>query len=243
MIEGHLDPQSVRRVHARLSGVKTGLTKGLRGSFVRNGDKWEKGVQSRFGGDSTGPRNLRNRSRRLYGGIGHKVTGAALGDLKLEMFVKGVPYARKQEFGGEIKPKNAKFLTIPTVFNQQPSGLARFPSARSLIAAHPKETFFQRGKRGGIFLFWTDPTVKAIRSSTRKVSDRRAGGVEKGAAVPMFSLVKKVDIPGPFSPSKRGPSRLGVHDTWREQIPTLRADFQKLASNIASGTASALGGA
>lgn len=241
-LDASASPESLRAIQRRLLGVKDGLRIGMRKSFQKTGERWHTGVSKRFTG-STSPTSLSNRSGALQRGIKHAVTGNSLDDLKLSLSVSGVPYVRIHEYGGEIKPKNSKYLTIPTVFNRKESGVARFPSARALISAHPKETFFRPGKRGGLYLFWNEPTNKAVRASTRKRSDLRAGGVEKGAPIPMFALVKKVDLPGPFSPSKRGPSRLGAHDTFQAELPNLRKDFADLAASITSGVSSALGGA
>gem|GEM_PF-2637503 len=243
ILRGGVDPESQRRVFQRLTAVKVNARDGMQKAFKRAGQSWHVGVSKRFAG-STGPRSLRNRSGALQRSIKDVVTGSELRDLKLTLSVQGTPYARIQEFGGEVKPKKGKYLTIPTSFNQRDgNNKAEFPSAKALIAAHPKTTFFRRTAKGRLFLFWDKATKKTVVSRSRKISDIRAGSVEKGAAIPMFQLVKSVDIPGPNSPSKRGPSRLGVYDTWRDELPNLRKDLAKISEGIASGVASSLGGA
>lgn len=216
---------SLTRMQQRLRDEPNQLHREFKPAFSEWGSKWQRGVHSRFeNGD------LHSRSGRLKGGVTARPSGETLGTLRLDMSVDGsLAYARAQQFGGVIRPKNGKFLTIPTAFNKTASGVPDFPSARALISAHPDQTFFAPGRKGGLFLFLKNPTKKAVVARTRKFSDLRAGGVEKGAAVPMFSLVKEVDLPGPNSVKHKRASRLGFFETWNEQRTARAADLVRIA--------------
>lgn len=215
---------SMRRIEARVRSEPKAVYGALRPAFQKWGVNWEKGVQSRFEGGG-----LNSRTGALKRSMRSNVVGSNLDSLTLRMESIGdLAHAKSQEFGGVIRPKNSKYLTIPTSFNKTAAGVTDFPSARALIAAHPDDTFFRRTGKGRLFLFWKDPSKKAVVSRTRKFSDIRAGGVAKGAAVPMFQLVKSVDLPGPRSVKHKRASRLGFYDTWNAQKTSRAADLVRI---------------
>lgn len=78
----------------------------------------------------------------------------------------GVKYARLHEYGGTIKAKSGKWLTIPTAANKTPAGVMRM-SARMVI------------QQGGFF--------------AKNVIFLKQG--KAGKPVPMFILKKQVTIP------------------------------------------------
>lgn len=80
---------------------------------------------------------------------------------------KRVPYANIHETGGTIKPKNAKYLTIPTSANKTGAGQTRY-SAPELFDSFKNKAFFANDM---LFL------------------------KQKGGVKPMFSLKKRVEIP------------------------------------------------
>ncbi|MDE2100862.1 MAG: HK97 gp10 family phage protein [Patescibacteria group bacterium] len=60
------------------------------------------------------------------------------------MIGQKLPYARVQEFGAEIHPKNAQFLTIPLDAAKTAAGVTRF-SARDATAYGYQSTFVHNG--------------------------------------------------------------------------------------------------
>jgi len=78
-----------------------------------------------------------------------------------------VKYARLHEYGGEIKPKRAKWLTIPLAAAKTPAGVAR-GRARDF-----ENTFFKFSSAGNLILF-----------------QRRGDNI-----IPLFLLKKSVTIP------------------------------------------------
>ena len=84
-----------------------------------------------------------------------------------------------------IRPKKRKYLTIPLDAALTPTGTLR-GSAQSGVWG---ETFFQRSKRGNLILFG------------KRVAQRGArAGQARGKIVPLFLLVKKVEIPARVDP-------------------------------------------
>lgn len=83
-----------------------------------------------------------------------------------------VKYAKIQEYGGTIRPKKKKWLTVPIGEALTPSGAPR-GSARDF-----KGTFFAWSRKGNLILFGQSPV----------------GGGKK--IVPLFVLKKMVRIPG-----------------------------------------------
>lgn len=93
--------------------------------------------------------------------------GTNLRTLVAEVFTTS-KYARIHQFGGVIRPKRAKYLTIPTKFNQTPRGNTR-TGARHLV-----NSFVKRSKKGNLLIFQSQPS---------------------GDIKPMFVLKKQVTIP------------------------------------------------
>jgi len=85
-----------------------------------------------------------------------------------------------------IVPKaGKKFLTIPTKFAKTPSGVSR----GSALSGMWGETFVARSKKGNLLIFG------------KRVGQRGASaGQARGKIVPLFLLVKKVQIPARVDP-------------------------------------------
>lgn len=79
----------------------------------------------------------------------------------------GVPYANIHEYGGTIRPKRKKFLTVPLPAAQTPAGVTKPLKGF-------KNTFIIRSRSGGLLI----------------VQDTGDGGI-----IPLFVLKKKVKIP------------------------------------------------
>jgi len=81
---------------------------------------------------------LNVRSGHLRRSIGHETDTGALtvkvGPLAAAKGGDGTPiaYAAIHEFGGTIKPKRGKWLTIPSELAMTPAGVPRYPSARDV---------------------------------------------------------------------------------------------------------------
>jgi len=91
------------------------------------------------------------------------------GVIKGEVGPEGVPYASIHEFGGEITPKNAKYLAIPLDEVKGPDGIAR---AKPMDFAG--RSFFIKSRAGNLIL--------AMRA-------------EGGEMVPLFLMKKSVKVP------------------------------------------------
>lgn len=105
---------------------------------------------------------LKRRTGRYLGGIRHSVDTRRL-QARIGTNVK---YAAQREFGGVIKPKNAKWLTIPLKAAKTRVGVSR--KARDYY-----DTFFHRTKDGRLFIF--------------------GSRTKKGGILPLFRLVKRVE--------------------------------------------------
>jgi hypothetical protein len=197
-------------------------------AFSRAGNDFTGGVIKRMGKYPNAPGGgLNIRSARLRDSIGFAVTGDSLGTLQLKVFSAGVPYANLQEYGGVVRPKTGKFLTIPTPANLTGAGVPRFPSARDFINQHKGETFWLRTEAGGrqnLLLMWKKPGLAQRRSL--KLGNSKAA---KETAVPMFRLVRSSTVRG----------RLGMRDTWNE-LSQDRMD--KLSAAMRLAVRDALGG-
>jgi len=204
----------------RLEGVPAEMHRRMAPRVQRWGQEWERGVQDRIGGG--GP--LRNRTGMLRRSIRHRfAAGSRLQDIRLTCYSDGVVYAPIQEFGGVIRPKNARFLTIPLPPALTAAGVARF-SARQLIAANPGRTYFVRLDSGELLL-----VLRPDGKQRQRFKSARGNGVA------MFRLVREVELPGPKAPTKKTPSRLGFFDTWNGLKPAREASIRSAAAEIARG--------
>lgn len=202
-----------RVVHRRLSEEMKGW-----------GEDWSERVKSRFGsGDG-----LNVLTGRLRDSVTYSMSpGSSLADLRLRGVSEGVIYARIQEFGGVIKPVNARFLTIPLEGNKTAGGETRYPSARQFIDAHPGETYFVRLPEGDLLLVWKKPTI-AARTRFASTPFERNSKVAEGVGVAMWKLVRQVEIPGPLAPTKKRPSRFGFFDSWHDLAQDRRAGLLEI---------------
>jgi len=110
-------------------------------------------------------RILRRRTGHLAGSA-HWRLEAKGNTLKLVLY--SAVYGPTHEFGAVIKPKRARYLTIPLPAAMTPAGVARGP-ARSF-----EGTFIKRSKAGNLVIY------------------QHQG---KGKILPLFLLKKQVEIP------------------------------------------------
>lgn len=102
----------------------------------------------------TGEKTLSKRSGALTASIlsSVKITGSTFGDL--EGHIGGNFYARVHEFGAVIKPKKAKYLTIPLPAAMDSRGIPLKKSARDW-----ENTFVAKSKKGNLIIFQKQGTV------------------------------------------------------------------------------------
>jgi hypothetical protein len=150
------------------------LAGNIRSHLKTSGADWQGKMLNRFRGNP-----MRTRTGALKRSMRHKVTGSKLRNIKLRA-VSTSRYAAVHEYGTvgkggslpDIRPKRAKHLTIPLPDNLTPAGVARYPSARKLIARDPT-AFFHTSSSG----------VTTI-------------GIKKGGSLKfLWVLKKKVSIP------------------------------------------------
>lgn len=117
---------------------------------------------------------LQNRSGMLRRSFGFGVTGGLKDgyDLTLLVYSSGVKYARLQEYGGTIRPRRAKYLTIPLKDALTPSGVQRYSSARDLFTYHPDQISVVRSPKSGKLFIVSDgrpgaKTAKGKNSQTQ----------------------------------------------------------------------------
>lgn len=140
---------------------------------------------------------LQSRTGFLKKSIGYSVTGETLGTLELRVFSAGMKYANIQEYGGVVRPKNAKYLALPIGNALGPRGVARKSGPR----AYP-DGFFFTSKKGNL--------IFAVKTGSKK----------KRRIEPLYLLRKSVTIPPRFGFRKTW-TKLGP-----DRIQRVRAGFQ-----------------
>ncbi len=231
--EGKVHEASLRRLTRRFASMPERAARDSKVMLKSWGEAWRSAMLDRVGRGGDG--GLATRTGALKRSLRSGVEGSGLSDLRLRNVSAGVAYARVQEEGGEIRPQNGRYLTIPLDAAKTAAGVARF-SARQFIDSHPGETFFAR-KGDRLTLMWAPDKVKSggPTSPGRFAVNATSGGTKAARVIPMFALVRKVEIPGPKAPTKKRPSRMGFFDTWRGQARDRRADLVRLARSIGGG--------
>lgn len=187
-----VDIDALKRV---LKAFPSALNQEMRKAFTDHGNVFiDTMITKRFRGYS-GPKNtgtiLQNRTGSLRRSFGKSVLGGTAGKpLTLLVYSQGVKYARLQEYGGTIRPKRAKNLTIPLDDALTGSGAPRYTSARDLLSRYPEDVFFFTSKKGNTFL----ASYGKPGGKRRKEEDVQL----------LYILKKQVEVP----------ARLGFRDTW-----------------------------
>lgn len=224
---GGVDPGSQARVTKRVAGLKRGMFIESKKELKKHGQRWFRGMVQQFRaplvpyGTPNSNRTLHNRTNSLRGSLHHRVDGTRLPDLRLKV-ASSSPYAPRQEFGGVVRPKRAKYLAIPIDDALFPAGGRKYVS--------PEQ-------------FRNDPDVRFLKTKSGKlfmVRDKRGGG-KYGFGVTdvefLFAFRKKVDIPGPMSQRRKIPSRLGFRENAIGRRPRRR-----LMIGLAKGVRNAIKG-
>jgi hypothetical protein len=191
-MDGKIDIRGLQRA---LANLPKALDAEMRRAFNAHGRFMTKEmVTKRFTGYTgrTGDR-LQNRSALLRRSFKHEVVGGVgqSTPLTLVHYSAGVKYARLQEYGGTIKPKRAKWLTIPLPDALTGSGVQRYESARYLFENYPKQMAVVRSRSGRLFI------VSRGKPGTKPRKD--------SPMVWLYILKKESKVP----------ARLGYRDTWK----------------------------
>lgn len=88
---------------------------------------------------------LQSRTGLLNKSFNYEVQGGSIADLQVRVYSAGTSYANLQEYGGEIKPRNGKYLALPIGKALGPRGIPRKKGPRE----YP-DGFFFTSKRGNL---------------------------------------------------------------------------------------------
>lgn len=136
----------------RLSGVAARLSRELGRAFTRTGAVHTRAVAQRFKPGGA----IQTRTGALRRSLGFAVLDKGINS-ELKLFSAGLPYARIQEEGGTIRPKNKRYLTVPlpaalTAAGVLKGGARLVPSGAKYKTADGDPTFIFRSKRGHLLV-------------------------------------------------------------------------------------------
>ena len=170
----------------------------------------QKGFKGYSGDPNTG-RKLQNRSGALMQRLAVRPSATYPTDIRADSYVAGpLAYAKIQEFGGVIKPKKGKYLTIPLPGARTSNGVTR-NSARLV----------KRGRE-----WHTAQTVPGAAGTKTHIRGKAIGvdGVG-GDFLPLYALKKSVKIP----------ARLRFMDTFKDQKAKRRKVYRRVVKAFAEG--------
>ncbi len=137
----------------------------------------ERRVKDRHLSGPTGSTSLRARSARLRDSITSRLTieaGVPVGTVGTKVI-----YGRTHEFGGTIRPRRGRFLTVPLPAALTPAGVGRF-TARELI---------NNPEQAGFTGTWI----------AKSIIFGRRGRTQRSRPVPLFVLKRSIKLPArPF---------------------------------------------
>ena len=143
----------------RFDGIVDRMRTGTKRALALTGAQHLRFMAKQFGpyrGQAYGDK-LQNRTGATRRGIGY-----ATRDNELTVYAEGV-HVKVQEFGGTIRPKRRKYLTIPTKSALTPSGALK--GGARLVGGHRtadgEPTFIIRARSGFMYI--------AVRTKTGKV--------------------------------------------------------------------------
>jgi hypothetical protein len=199
MIEARI---STERLHTVLGRIPSTVERLLADAQVEMAETHIEKMARRMRADGDGLVKTRTgflrdrmvKEQRRFGGVG---------GLRTRVFVAGVKYADVQEFGGVIRPKNKKFLTVPMSEIKTAGGAikGKYAGGAGAYRASGAKTFVWRNALGGAFI-----VEKTARGYLRL----------------LWKLVKSVTLK----------PKLGWYSTWKKAEPERRAILDRVASNV-----------
>jgi len=185
-----------------------GLAKGLNQAALL----WDAAMQKHIRKRTFGPQiqgTIGNRSGNLKKSLKFRVISSQkLEENRLVLFVAGARYARAQQYGATITPRNARRLAIPGPENLTGAGLTKTRSARAW--------FDEFKKTGQIAL------IRSRRTPGNTVVLWRR--TKRSAWEHWWTLASKVTLPGPTTDGS--PSRLQFFETYERQAKDRAAILQ-----------------
>lgn len=163
MPEASLDTKPFQDLIARLSTrVPAAINRAMRTAGAAHTRAMAKRFEPYQGRRSGFDTSIQTRSGALRRSFDFALRGSGA-DAELRMFSAGLPYARTQEYGGTIRPKNKRYLTVPLpdalTAGGNLKGGARLVQRGSTRTGRPKyvtadgqPTSIFRSKRGALLI-------------------------------------------------------------------------------------------
>ena len=155
--------EATTTLNLNLDLVLRRISAGVRKAFVAGGAKHVETMTKRFkpfggfGFGGAGAAGIQTRTGSLKRSFGFELRGSGL-ELEMRLFSAGLPYIRKQEYGGTIQPKTPKrYLTIPLPDAQTPGGALKggaklVPRGNKYETADGAPTFVFKSKAGNLLV-------------------------------------------------------------------------------------------
>jgi len=139
-----IELRGIDQVRNLISNIPNRLFPLLKSQFQYVTFGLQREMQARVSGDK-----LMRRTGQLARSFITKIGGSSIGNL-FGLVETDSKYAKIHEYGGTIRPTNARFLTIPTEFNKTSAGVMR-KNARQLMSEG--KSFFKESRNGNLMLF------------------------------------------------------------------------------------------
>lgn len=165
-------PENIERLRRRFAEAPKTFYTEMHRALKLSGQDFEREMAKRTRG-KTREDGLAKRTGALAKSISSKTTGEPpnIASLKMRAVSAGVKYAAIHEFGGVVRPKNAKHLTIPIDDNLTATGDVRYPSARELFrtGSNGRKPFTFKTDRAAYIVLPTEDDLKFLWKLAKSV--------------------------------------------------------------------------
>ena len=157
MPEASLDTKPFQDLISRLSArVPAAINRAMRTAGAAHTRAMAKRFEPYQGRRSGFDTSIQTRSGALRRSFDFALRGSGA-DAELKLFSAGQPYARTQEYGGTIRPKNKRYLTVPlpdalTASGVLKGGVRLVQRGKGYATADGEPTFIFRSKRGALLI-------------------------------------------------------------------------------------------
>lgn len=193
--------KDIARLRRGFQRAPEAMAKSARTALRNAANTWQRKVVldrfRPFSDNKNDTNTLQSRTSMLRKSLGHRIEGETLSDLSLSVYSSGIKYARIQEYGGEVRPIKAKWLTIPLDAALGARGIPKRSGPRAY-----DDGFFFTSKKGSLIF----AVSKVVGRGKNKRTD----------IVPLYVLKKSVTIP----------ARFGLRQTWADLESERREKLQ-----------------
>lgn len=216
MPDASLDTAAFQRLIGSLSArVPAAINRAMRTAGAAHTREMTRRFEPYQGRRSGFDTSIQTRSGALRRSFNFALTGSGV-DASMRLFSAGLPYARTQEYGGTIRPKSKRYLTVPLPDALTPAGVLKggarlVQRGKKYTTADGDPTFVFRSKKGNLLVGARAKNGKtrllyALRSEVRLRPRLGFREVFETYTAPLLLSLMRAELGGGGSSQAAGPA-------------------------------------